>query len=62
MSEIARRYSSSYKRIIKRGHVRNETEYYVVNGILIDQGNAISDEERAHLQKLIDAYETKGLF
>jgi hypothetical protein len=59
ISEIARRYSSSYKRIIKRGHVRDDTEYYVVNGILVDQGNAVSDEERAHLQKLIDAYEAK---
>ena len=59
ISEIARRYSSSYKRIIKRCHVRDDTEYYVVNGILVDQGNAISDEERAHLQKLIDVYEAK---
>lgn len=59
VSEIARRYSSSYKRIIKRGHIRNETECYIINANLIDLGNAVPNEERLCLQTLIDAYETK---
>ncbi|MDB5754102.1 MAG: hypothetical protein JWP34_3750 [Massilia sp.] len=57
LSEIARRYASVYKRILKRGKIKNETEYYLVNGILVDQGSEISDEERTRLQELIDAYE-----
>ena len=57
VSEITRRYSASYKRIIKRGVIRNETEYYLIDAVLIDQGNEIADDERAYLQKLIEAYE-----
>jgi hypothetical protein len=56
-SEVRRRYASSYKRITKRGIIRNDTEYYLVNGIVVDRGNSISDEERATLQRLLDIYE-----
>ena len=59
LSEITRRYSANYKRIVKRGFIRNETEYYVVNGVLIDQGSAISDDERTGLQRLTEAFEQK---
>ncbi|UUZ54163.1 hypothetical protein LP419_38170 [Massilia sp. H-1] len=52
VSEIIRRYSTSYKRIVKRGFIKNETEYYVINAILVNQGSAISDGERACLQRL----------
>lgn len=57
VSEIARRYSASYKRIVKRGVIKNETEYYLIHAVLIDQGNAITDDERALLQKLVEKYE-----
>jgi hypothetical protein len=57
LSEVVRRYASSYKRILKRGTIRNDTEYYLVNGIVVDQASGISDEERAQLQGLVDAYE-----
>jgi hypothetical protein len=56
-SEVRRRYASSYKRIVKRGSIRNDTEYYLVKGIVVDHGNATSDEERAILERLLDAYE-----
>jgi hypothetical protein len=59
MPEITRRYASAYKRIVKRGKIRNETEYYLVNGILVDQGSEILDEERMGLQELVDAYENR---
>ena len=59
LSEITRRYSASYKRIVRRGFIKNETEYYVVNGILIDQGSAITDDERTCLQRLTEAFEQK---
>lgn len=62
VSEIIRRYSASYKRILKRGFIRNETEYYVVNAILVDQGSAILEEERTYLQKLSEAFEQKTSF
>lgn len=57
LSTLIRRYAGMYKRILKRGKIRCDTEYYVVNCMLIDQGNDISDEERGRLQELVDAYE-----
>ena len=57
VSEIARRYSASYKRVLKRGQIRDETEYYVINAVLIDQGDGISAGERTQLQSLIDMYD-----
>jgi len=59
LSEISRRYSSSYKRILKRGKIKNETEYYLINAILVDQGSACTEEERIRLQELIDAFESE---
>lgn len=59
-SEVRRRYASSYKRIVKRGAIRNDTEYYLVNGIVVDLGNSISDAERATLQRLLNSYEAEG--
>lgn len=60
LSEITRRYSASYMRIVKRGFIKSETEYYVVNGILLDQGSAISDDERRLLQRMTEAFEQKA--
>lgn len=58
VSEVRRRYASSYKRITKRGTIRNDTEYYLINGIVVDFGSGISDEERATLQLLLNRYES----
>jgi hypothetical protein len=60
LSEITRKYSASYKRIVKRGFIKNETEYHVVNAILVDQASAIPDDERTCLQTLTEAFEQKA--
>lgn len=60
VSKIARRYSASYKRIVKRGFIKSDTEYYVINAVLVDQGNMISDDERNYLQRLSEKYEEKA--
>ncbi|WP_286624017.1 hypothetical protein [Variovorax fucosicus] len=57
LSELRRRYASSYKRIVKRGHIRNDTEYYLINGIVVDLAKAVPDAERRELQRLTEAYE-----
>ncbi len=59
VSEIIRRYSAGYKRIVKRGLIKNDTEYYVINAILVNQGTLISDAERASLQSLTEAFEQR---
>jgi len=56
-SEIRRRYASSYKRILKRGKIKNETEYYLIVGILADASSLASDQERALLDQLVARYE-----
>lgn len=58
-SEVRRRYASSYKGIVKRGSVRDDTEYYLLNGIVVGLGNGLADDERAVLQRLLDGYEAK---
>lgn len=57
VSEVIRRFSASYGRIVKRGYIRSETEYYVINAILVDQSSAISDDDRTCLQRLTEKYE-----
>jgi hypothetical protein len=57
ISELRRRYASSYKRIVKRGVIRTETEYHLINGIVVDLTSAVMDTERSELQRLLEAYE-----
>ena len=57
LSELRRRYSSSFKRIVKRGRVQDDTEYYLLNGVVVDQSNNIDSTERAVLQRLLETYE-----
>jgi len=56
-SEIRRRYSSSYKRILKRGRIKNETEYYLIAGILADLDSDASESERGKLEQIVAQYE-----
>lgn len=56
-SEIRRRYSSSYKRILKRGNIKNETEYYIIAGIISDLESGVSEEERIILENLVVQFE-----
>lgn len=60
VSEVIRRFTASYKRIVKRGYIRSETEYYVINAILVDQSSAISVDERTCLQRLTEKYEEEA--
>jgi hypothetical protein len=56
LSELRRRYSGAYARIAKRGRIRNETEYYLINNVLNDP-TPKNDEERELLLNLIAEYE-----
>jgi hypothetical protein len=59
LSELRRRYSRRYKAILKRGIIKDETEYYLLKGIL-DDGNAdVTSDERSMLQSLSDSYEKR---
>jgi hypothetical protein len=56
LSELRRRYSKSYAKIMKRGQIKNETEYYLVRNVLYDPTEK-APEERRLLEKLISDYE-----
>jgi hypothetical protein len=57
VSEVRRRYSSSFKRILKRGKIKTETEYYLIAGVLSDLSSIACDEERLVLDQLVAQYE-----
>jgi hypothetical protein len=56
LSELRRRYSKSYAKIMKRGQIKNETEYYLVRNVLFDPTEK-TPEERKLLEELISDYE-----
>lgn len=55
-SEVRRRYASSFRRIMKRGKIKTDTEYYLVAGILADTSSLATDEERALLERFAGEY------
>jgi hypothetical protein len=57
LSEVRRRYSALYQRILRRGKIKTDTEYYLVNGLVVDQTSALTSDERDRLQGMISAYE-----
>jgi hypothetical protein len=58
-SEIRRRYARAYKRILKEGVVKTETEYYLVAGILADVSSLADSDERLLLNRLVAQYEAR---
>lgn len=56
LSEVRRRYSSTLAKVLKRGTIRSDTEYYLVAGILTDQSSLINDAERERLELLVQVY------
>ena len=57
LSELRRRYSRQFRGVLKRGTIRNETEYYLIRGVL-DSGTAdATHEELTKLHAMTAAYE-----
>jgi hypothetical protein len=56
-SEMRRRYASAYKRILKRGKLKTETEYYLIAGVLSDVSSLVNDDERLLLIRMVAQYE-----
>ena len=57
LSELRRRYSKDYAKIIKRGQIKNDTEYYLVRNVLFDPTEKTPDERKL-LEKLISNFES----
>ena len=56
-SEVCRRYAASYRKILKRGKIKTETEYYLIAGALADAASACDAEERQQMQRMAIEYE-----
>lgn len=56
VSEARRRYASMYKRVLKRGSIRSETEFYLATGVLADMTSSATAEERRSLEKMVAAF------
>ena len=57
LSALRRRYAASYRRVLERGSIKTETEYYLVNGLVVDQASGVSADEREKLKAMVSAYE-----
>ena len=56
-SEARRRYGSSFSKVVKRGSIKTEAEYYLVAGVVNDLSTRISAQERLSLGQLLAAYD-----
>lgn len=57
LSTLRRRYWEKYKRILKRGSIKNATEYHLINGLLCDLENALPVQENEALSAMISEFE-----
>ncbi len=58
LSELRRRYSRTYARVLKRDRIEDETEYYLLRNVLFDPGEK-AQGEREQLERLIAGFEKK---
>lgn len=56
-SEVRRRYAAAYRRIVKRGRIASEREYYLVRGLLADVSSVADEDARRLLEAMLDRYE-----
>ncbi|OKO74252.1 hypothetical protein [Bradyrhizobium sp. NAS96.2] len=56
LSELRRRYSRGYTKVLKRGRIKNDTEFYLLQNVINDPSEKTS-EERELLAKLLSDYE-----
>jgi hypothetical protein len=57
VAEMRRRYSRQYQAVLKRGRIRNETEFYLVKGILDSCVDSLGHDEQATLDSLLLGFE-----
>ncbi|MDZ4098028.1 MAG: hypothetical protein U1E13_04920 [Methylophilaceae bacterium] len=59
LTELRKQYSKDYAKIIKRGKIKTETEYYLIRSIFDDNSDKIADEETGLLEKMLFDFESK---
>jgi hypothetical protein len=61
LSEVRRRYQKSYAKVLKRGEIRSETEYYLIKGIADGADLDPNSSESQLLAEMMRAFESKAL-
>ena len=59
LSQLWQRCSRQYKAIVRRGKLRNDTEFYLVSSILEDTASGVSAQEREVLGHIVASYESR---
>jgi hypothetical protein len=57
LSRLRIGYRSRYAAILKRGRIRNDTEFYLLTGIASDMSLTLSEDERQKVDRLLAEYE-----
>jgi hypothetical protein len=60
LSQVRQRHWGRYAAVLKRGRIRNEAEYVLVRGILVDRALVLGADERTRLQSLTSAFEASA--
>jgi len=59
LTKVWFQYSRKYNRVLKRGKIFNEGEYYLIKGIVDDGSIELDTFEREKTQAMLDEYEAK---
>lgn len=51
--------SRQYRAILRRGHLRNDTEFYLASSILSDTASQVPSSERIALDNMVASYESR---
>jgi hypothetical protein len=59
LTQLWQRRSRQYKAILRRGRLRNDTEFYLVSSILSDSASQVPSSERDMLGNMVASYESQ---
>jgi hypothetical protein len=59
LTEVRHRHSRQYAKVLKRGNIKNEVEYYLLKGVLDGLTALLDDSEQVRLMTMISEYEAQ---
>ena len=58
LTDLVNRRAKLHKSVLRRGEIRNDTEFYLVSSLLADTSRSLSDQDVSRLNSLVLAYES----
>lgn len=59
LSEVRCRYSNAFDKIMKRGVIRSEAEYYMIKGVFDGGTHNAGNSEREKIERMLSAFEAR---